>query len=514
MMRPMNRALPPRFCRILIFLLSAFALPITGCTKSEGTTGTAPAAATGSAAAKPKSKKPAKSLEKSEAGPSAGTSDVIAGDDNPAVKEPVQRVFRPSVKVPAHDDRRLAQMGIHRYESKHLVLYTDIDPERARPLPKLMDEAYAAWVDYFGPLPPDREEKDFQMIGYIMADRNLFRDSGLMTDDIRISLEGVYKDQVFWMNDQPIDYYRRHLMIHEGTHCFMTALPNPTNQFIWYMEGMAELFRAHQTDKEGKTRFQLFPQDRETFGGLGWIRLVNEDIQKNGLRLPGGVTGMVVNDFQNYTSYSWSWALCAFLDGHPRYRERFRRIGSLVTSRSDATLELEKVFKADWSELSEEWLVFAGNLCYGYEIERTVLDLRPGQRLTQAEQGPPLEIAPDRGWQSSGVVVEQGKSYLITATGRCVLAATSKPWESEPQGISFRYHAGLPMGMLVGAIRRDSLLEKPPYTTMLEVLPIGREYRLNPHHTGTLYLRVNDFWNELADNSGAYQVTVKETTGE
>lgn len=520
MMYFMNRAPSPRFCRLLMLLLTAFVLPIAGCSKTEGTTGTAPAAASKSTASKPRAKKPAKArgesvpAESETAEKSSPAADAGTAEKEPAAKEPVQRVVRPSVKVPAHDDRRLAEMGIHRYESKHLVLYTDIDPERAKPLPRLMDQACTAWVAYFGPLPPDSEGKDFQMIGYIMADRNLFHEAGLMTDDIRISLEGVFKDQVFWMNDQPIDYYRRHLMIHEGTHCFMTALPNPTNQYIWYMEGMAELFRAHQTDAAGETRFRLFPHDRENFGGLGWIRLVNEDVRASGPRLPEDIVSMPTNDFQKYNAYSWSWALCAFLDGHPRYGDRFRRIGSLVTSRNDAAVELQKVFKADWRELSEEWLVFAGNLCYGYDIERTVLDMRSGKPLAEGEQGSPLEISADRGWQSSGIIVEQGKSYQIAATGRCVLAGDPKPWESEPPGISFRYHAGLPVGMLVASIRRDALLEKPPYTTMLEVLPIGRECRLKPHVTGTLYFRVNDYWNELDDNSGAFQVTVKTTAGD
>jgi hypothetical protein len=500
----MNRFAAFRSRRLAIFLWAAFTCAIAGCGQSGPAAGTPSSPeSTGSAksaAVKPRTKKAAEKPR--------------ADKQEDAVPERPQRVVRPSVKVPRHDDKRLAQIGIHRYESKHLVLYTDIDPELAQPLPTLMDQAYAAWVDYFGPLPPDSEGNDFQMIGYIMADNNQFRDAGLMTADIKIALEGVYKDQMFWMNDQPIDYYRRHLMLHEGTHCYMTAFPNPTNRFIWYMEGMAELFRSHQTDAEGVTRFRLFPHDRETFGGLGWIRLVNEEVKKSGPRLPEGVTGMNVNDFQNYTSYSWSWALCAFLDGHPRYRERFRRIGSLVTSRSDATLELQQLFKDDWRELSEEWLIFAGNLSYGYDIERTVLDLRPGRPLAQGDAKADLEIASDRGWQSSGILVEQGKSYQIRATGRSVLATEPKPWESEPQGISIRYHGGLPLGTLVASIRRDALLERSPYTTMLEVLPVGREALLKPRVTGTLYFRVNDFWNELADNTGGYQVTVKESTAE
>src|SRR4029077_13956994 len=124
-----------------------------------------------------------------------------------------------------------------------------------------------------------------------------------------------------------------------------------------YAEGMAELFRAYQTDAGGHTRFRLFPSDKETFAGLGGIRLIHDDLRASGQRTIEAVIGMHVNDFQKYNAYAWSWALCAFLDGHPKYRDRFRRIGSLVTSRSDAGFELQSVYKADWRELSEEWLV-------------------------------------------------------------------------------------------------------------------------------------------------------------
>jgi hypothetical protein len=316
------------------------------------------------------------------------------------------------------------------------------------------------------------------------------------------------------MKDQRDDYWRRHLMIHEGTHCFMSAFPNSTNRFRWYMEGMAELFRAHQTDAGGKTRFRIFPTDNESFGGLGWLRLIDEDLRASGPRTIDEVVGLVDADFEKYNAYAWSWALCAFLDGHPRYRDRFRRLGTLVTGRRDARFELEQAYRDDWRDLCEEWLVFAGNVCYGYDIERTVIDLRPGKPLAAEGDAVKFDVAADRGWQTSGVLLEKNRTYKLGASGRCVVARDPRPWESEPQGISFRYHAGRPVGTLVAVIRGTELREAPPHTTMLEVLPVGRECLLTPRITGTLYFRVNDFWNELADNTGSYQVTVRQPTPE
>src|SRR5262249_10386845 len=160
--------------------------------------------------------------------------------------------------------------------------------------------------------------------------------------------------------------------------------------------------------------------------------------------------------------------------------------GALVTGRSDARFELQRAFQEDWHDLSEEWLVFAGNICYGYDIERSVFELAPGKPLGGDEAEARLAVSADRGWQSSGILLERGKPYQISASGRCVVAHEPKPWETEPQGISIRYQAGLPLGMLVACLRAGKLRDQPPYTAMLDVLPIGRECLITPRVTATL----------------------------
>lgn len=499
----MNESHRPRIRALALPVLCAL-LALAGCSK---TSDQKPSGSTELATAESTSAKPRKPAVETEQTQSVVAEPVAVAV--PVEAEAPQRVVRPTLQVPKYDEQRLKELGIERYESKHLILYTDIDPALARPLPRLMDQAYAAWEEYFGPLPPDSAGTDFQMIGHIMSDQALFREAGILTDDIRIYLEGVFRKQVFWMNDQPIDYNRRHLMVHEGTHCFTFAFPNPTNRQIWYSEGMADLFRAHATEVSGISRFRVFPTDRKSFPGLGPSPVI-EERQKKGPRRVEDVTRLTANDFSGYDAYAWAWLLCAFLDGHPKYRERFRNIGQLVVGRGNATLDLRETYKSGWAEMAEEWLVFAGNVCYGYDIERTMLDLRPGRSLTTASDKNEIDIAANRGWQSSGILVEQGKTYRIAAEGKCVLATVPKPWESEPQGISFRYHAGQPLGKLVATIRSPSLSETSPYTTMLHVVPVGRETQFTPQVSGTLYFRVNDFWNELGDNTGSYSVAVSE----
>lgn len=449
-----------------------------------------------------------------------------------AADPPVQRVraFRAADPPPKHDDAQLAKIGIQKYSSQRMTLYTDLDPQIARSLPQVIDQAYTAWTEYFGPLLPDREGSEFFITGYLMVDQALFRDTGLLPRELPPFPHGRNQGTRFWMNDQPTDYYRRHLILHEGTHCYMTTINHPFRNRPWYMEGMAELFGTHRIDADGRLRFAVLPDDREQFPGLGRIRLIHDEIVDSGPRALSNVIELRTDAYLSNPAYAWSWGLCQFLDGHPRYHDRFQKLGRVVTT-GIASDNWESLFADDQADIDEEWLLFASHLCHGYDQIRAAIDFRAGERL-KGDQSTTVDVAADRGWQSSGVLVEKGKTYHVTAEGRFIIGnarpsadrqhrpkavdaapaddASKRPWASEPRGISFRYHAGRPLGMLVGAIRAAETPTMPPHTTMLEVISLGPDAEFKAPRTGTLYLRLNDDWNALADNSGQANVVIRE----
>jgi hypothetical protein len=442
------------------------------------------------------------------------------------------KIYRLSDPPPRHDDEELARVGIHKYTSKRLTLYSDIAPEKARPLPALLDQAYDAWVEYFGALPPDREGSEFVMTGYLIGEKSLFRETGLLPEDLPPFPHGRNKGTRFWINDQPTDYYRRHLMIHEGTHCFMTAVPNPLVTTLWYMEGMAELFGTHRIDPDGTAHFRVLPHDREEFANLGRIRLIEDERRSGPPRSLAAVMELASNDYHTTAAYAWSWGLCQFLDGHPRYHDRFRKFGRSITA-GEASDEPQSLFTTGRADLEEEWLLFAADLCHGYDQTRAAIEFRAG-KPPRDESPSSIQVAADRGWQSSGVLLEAGRTYHVSATGRFVIAhardgsdaddsagtndtstgqGSRQPWESEPQGISIQYHAGRPLGMLIGAIRSVPRPSEPPGTTLLEVIPLGRDRTFTARVSGTLYLRLNDDWNALADNAGEIEVRIEAERG-
>jgi hypothetical protein len=164
------------------------------------------------------------------------------------------------------------------------------------------------------------------------------------------------------------------------------------------------------------------------------------------------------------------------------------------------------VYKKDWAQLNEEWQVYIANLKYGYDFERMRIDFRPGKPLPKA--GRDVDVAADRGWQSSGIVLEAGKTYQLTASGRYQVAGDPQPWPCEPGGVTLRYYYGQPLGILLAAVRNDRA--RPGETSGLtRPIVIGRGGTITPDITGTLYLRINDSAGKLNDNSGKLTVTVK-----
>ena len=136
-----------------------------------------------------------------------------------------ETIFRPDDTRMTPDVERLKSLGIEIYESRRLRLFTDVDAEIAETIPPLIDQAYDAWVQYFGELPPNRAGSEYQISGYLMRDRDRFDAAGLLPFEISNFQHGQHRGQDFWMYDQEFDYYRRHLAVHEATHCFMMASP-------------------------------------------------------------------------------------------------------------------------------------------------------------------------------------------------------------------------------------------------------------------------------------------------
>lgn len=460
-------------------------------------------------------------------------------------EKPQPKVFRQTFERSDHDEKHLATFGLSRYSTEHLELITDLPEEKAKPLVPLVDALHPFLEYYFGKLPPARDGSDYRVTGFVMQQRSRFVQARLAKSDLLNSFHGRQIGAEFWMNNQTLDYYRRHLLLHEAVHCYMRHFPGEDTFPLWYLEGMAEMIATHRqtiddpepppgtgvtSDIPQPYTFNVMPFDRMRFRGLERIIILQRDVKKNGVRSIGQIRNLTGNDFKDSVeSYAWCWALCRFLDSHPATKEKFRGLAkSLMTTPPDEALRT--FFGELNSTIEAEWALFASDIEHGYDFDSHAIAFQSGRPFESDLHI--AEVDSSRSWQTTLLKVEAGRTYSVFAAGQFDLesplpretpvappkrppglgtvapgagtAETQSKWISEANGVSIRYHKGQPLGRLLGAIH----VEGKPHS-MLKTIPLGNSATFTASQTGTLYLRVNDRPESLANNRGEVSVSIR-----
>ncbi len=391
------------------------------------------------------------------------------------------------------DRARAAAVGIRVVTGKHLRLYTDVAASPAvDELPRVFDAAVPQWAVYF-PVPPERIG-NWQVQGFLIRDRAKFAALGLLPARNVNFINGFALGNELWLDEQPSDYYRRHLLLHEGTHSFMLSFLGAAGPG-WYMEGMAELLGTHRWQDQ-QLELRVLPSNREEVPMWGRIKLIREAVAAGKQLSLGNVLAISNREALAVEAYAWCWALSKFLDSHPSYGEKFRKLIPQV-KQPDFNERFRKLFHKEWSDLEFEWQAFLAALDYGYDTERMAIEHTFGNKDATS-------IAVDRGWQQTSWFLQKGHTYKITAAGRYQIADDGEPWPCEPGGITLRYHDGHPLGVLLGTLRS----QKNP-GVFAKPIALGRQAIITPAEDAVLYLRVNDSPAELSDNRGKLAVRVE-----
>ncbi|MDZ4821223.1 MAG: hypothetical protein SGJ20_19860 [Planctomycetota bacterium] len=424
---------------------------------------------------------------------------------------------RPVVEFRPLDRRAAEAMGIRILSGKHLELWTDVPSKpEVDELPQMFDQAFPQWCRYLGI--DSSKHDDWRVRGFLIEDKELFRTAGLLPRDLPRFINGFARPPELWLYNQSSDYYRRHLLLHEGVHSVMFMLQN-SNGPPWYMEGIAELLATHRL-KNGQLQVGVLPQNATEVPKLGRIEIIQTDFARQLGRSLAEVLAYDNRAHLQNEAYGWSWGAVAFLDGHPRYQNRFRKLVQQSAS-GEFNAVLLKLYQGDQQQIALDWLDFVASIDHGYDFRRTWIEYQAGKPLTPERKRAIVQVAADRGWQGSGVQLKQGERYRIAARGEYQIANTTKPWISEPNGVTIRYHNGRPLGLLMGAIIPDEsnggattaateqiAVANDDIGTFMKPLEIGLNTTFVAPRTGTLYLRINDSAGELKDNVGNAEVAI------
>ncbi|MCL4202624.1 MAG: hypothetical protein KJ000_09020 [Pirellulaceae bacterium] len=415
---------------------------------------------------------------------------------------PGQPAGQPRSSTIPIDDAKVAAAGIRKLSGQHLTLYTDVPSQPVvDELPDVFDAAVPEWCRYFGMDP--LEVADWHVTGFLVQEKTRFQGTGLMPADLPPFLNGYQRGPYIWAYEQSDAYYRRHLLLHEGVHGFMNLLVGGIGP-PWYAEGMAELLSTHLW-QDGRIKIAYMPEDKSETPGWGRIKIVRDDLQAGRGMMPISIMNYGPQAHLQNEPYGWCWALAAFLDGHPAYRDRFRSLFHRVRE-PNLTEACQQLYADDWIDLNEQWQIFVVDLDYGYNLERAAVLRKPPAALPPG--GTTVTVDATRGWQSTGIWLEANQAYRLIATGRYQVAQTTEIWWCEPGGVTIHYHRGQPLGLLVGAVRDDSqpLAGLSPLT---RPEPVGLSRTWIPETSGTLYLKINESSAQLADNQGELTVRIE-----
>ena len=430
-----------------------------------------------------------------------------------AVPVPSQRFRLPDDRPTLNRDELLAE-GLRILESEHLILVTDLPLESVADLPPLADALFATLEQRLGQLAPDPAGTTFQVTGFLMDARDRFERAGVLPPEQYPIRHGRNLGYRFWMNNQSAVYYRRHLMLHEFVHCFLMCeygmLDIPPQ---WYTEGIAEYYATHQLNADiTKSEFGILPSSVEGFEGWHRIAELHRHIDQEP-SVDGELADIVPlqtvlhppdTTFQDDSQYAHAWALAWLINHHPDLQRDFAAVTACRT-RQQFDDAIADVPESLWKQLYQIWPLYIDGLeeadaaAVRFPVVRTLqLQNLSGDVSLPTE----FVLDADQQWISTGLHLTAGQAIVIQCKGRYVVEETTKPWFSEPDGITIDYVRGRPLGEVIGAI----VSADGAHTT--RHIPIGSVKTFCSPIDGVLWLQINDHWSTRDRNHGAVTVQI------
>lgn len=400
------------------------------------------------------------------------------------------------------------QQGLYELVTPRLTLITDIPmDDELKSWPGLIEQSLIQWQVYFGV--DAKRMEGLHVTAMLIGDRERLTNIGLL-DNIPGFDEGYQYGNNIYLREQPTVYFRRLLFLHEATHWIMWKLYGGGGS-PWFMEGMAEMQGTHSLT-DGRLKLGVIPSARELVSGWGRLRLIDETLKREDAPSMSQILAYGNQREDHVVRYAWSWAACVFFSNHPKYGPILRELYNDKLDYSDSlSIHFKKRIAADWADVQVDWNAFVSDLDFGYDLHRSsvVRDASQVKKQLNERDTVNFPLATDRGWQGTGIMVEVGIPVRISCTGNYILRKSTSHsdanWVVEPQGVTYQYYRGNPLGCVLASVVTREHAEQ---TKRWDTFRVGSETVFAPERSGELFLKVNEPSNGLWDNSGNVSVQI------
>ncbi|MBI3467997.1 MAG: hypothetical protein HY000_33740 [Planctomycetes bacterium] len=415
----------------------------------------------------------------------------------------------------ADDDAPEAPAEPSDYQSRHLLVHTDLPEAEAQKLLVRLEATLTAISDYWqSPLRGMIE-------CYVIADIDHWCDANALPKNVSLMIRSIGgatdvrressgKQSAFLATVYAVA--RPGVPEHEVVHAYCIQTFGAMGP-DWYKEGMAQMSHIR---REGERGVACAPEvlacfrDRprrtvqQIVSAGTFTSRIGKSLEEALVR--GDKLTIETQDHdeiwlrenaaaveQAFQSYYWSWALCHLLHHNPNYSARFRMLGRSYLSRRDETFE--RVFGSMSDKIAFEYQFFVDHIDQGYRADLCAWDWTKKFRSLVDGEEVVTRVLAARGYQPSGLDVSAGQDYTYRTEGTWTLSpgaeATGAAGDAQEHG-----------GLEAVVMRKGLALSEP--------ILLKAEGVLNPPSDGRLYLRCRDDWNKLDDNQGSVLVRFRK----
>lgn len=375
--------------------------------------------------------------------------------------------------------------GPQDYSSRNFLLHTDLTAEEAKELLQRLETMIAQVGKYWGKANGQQIEmfvaKDIGSwpTGFFPPEAvdSLTTGGGLTMSQTRSMVNTLTGKKIGNIAAKSIVYAvaDRGTPQHEAVHAYCHQTFGTTGP-TWFAEGIAEIGQ-YWRDKDYSV--QIHPE-------------VLKYLQTNEPRALADIVDSRERTGDSWQNYAWRWALCHMLAYNPNYGDRFRPLGlQILAEQPNATFQ--SVYGPMAPEIAFEYRFFLDHMDNGFRVDLCRWDWKTKAIGLRGSANVQAKVEAARGWQSSRLLAKEGQSYEYTATG---------DWSVEKDGEKLTADGDANgKGKLIGVMFDDFKLSEP--------FPLGTTGRWSAPSDGVLFVRCEDEWNALADNTGTVTLKIK-----